>query len=119
MAPISPTQRTLAECKKRGWRAGVVEKWNPHAGIRQDLFGFVDLVALDPEAGQTILIQATASGVSDRVKKIREKCRDAALDCLKAGNRIVVWGWRKTGAAGKRKLWNVREVEITEEDLFT
>jgi hypothetical protein len=45
---MSPTQRTLAECRKRGWVCQVVEKWNPHARIRQDLFGCIDIVALVP-----------------------------------------------------------------------
>ncbi len=44
----SPTSRSLAECRKRGWTAQVVEHWNPHAHIRQDLFGVIDIVALIP-----------------------------------------------------------------------
>ena len=35
----SPTQRSLQHCRKNGWIAGVVEKWNQYARIRQDLFG--------------------------------------------------------------------------------
>jgi hypothetical protein len=45
---MTPTQRALAECKKRGWQAQVVEKWIPHTRRRLDLFGVIDIVALIP-----------------------------------------------------------------------
>jgi hypothetical protein len=44
----SPTQRSLAECRKRGLTVQVVERWNSHARVRVDLFGVIDLVALIP-----------------------------------------------------------------------
>lgn len=42
----SPTQRTLAALRKLGYLAAVVEKWNHGAHIRQDLFGFIDVLAI-------------------------------------------------------------------------
>jgi len=30
------------------------------------------------------------------------------VEWLKRGLRLEVWGWRKLGKAGQRKLWNVR-----------
>lgn len=42
---MSPAQRSLAALKQLGYRAKVVEKWNPFAKIRQDLFGG-DILAL-------------------------------------------------------------------------
>lgn len=107
----SPTQRTLAECRKRGWLAQVVERWNPYARIRQDLFGFGDVIALDRCPG-ALLIQATSgANAAARLAKIQEK--DEARQWLEAGNRIAVWAWAKRGARGKRKLWTLREVEVT------
>ena len=107
----SPTQRTLAECRKRGWPCQVVEHWNQYARIRQDLFGFGDIIALDGKPG-CLLIQATSTGnMSSRVHKIEEN--EIAPQWLAAGNRIQVWGWAKRGPAGKRKAWTLKEQEIT------
>lgn len=109
---ISPTQRSLAECRKRGWPAQVVEKWVPQAKRRVDLFGFGDIVALDGEPG-VLAIQATSdSHVSDRVRKIREECTEAADAWLALGNRIQVWGWGLKGKRGERKRWTLRCVPI-------
>ena len=44
---MSPTQRSLAHLKALGYQARVVEKWNPFAKVRQDLFGG-DVLALKP-----------------------------------------------------------------------
>lgn len=86
----SPTQRTLAELRKRGYRAQVVERWNPFARIRQDLFGVIDVVAVGN--GETVGVQATSlSNVSARVRKIADA--EAVPDLRKSGWRILVWGW--------------------------
>ena len=44
----TPTARTLAAMRREGWTVQVVERWNPHARIRQDLFGWADLLAVHP-----------------------------------------------------------------------
>jgi hypothetical protein len=50
---MTPTQRSMAYLKKEGYRVAVVERWNPHARIRQDLFGVIDLLAIRlAEAGK-------------------------------------------------------------------
>jgi hypothetical protein len=36
---MTPTARSLAHLKALGYEERVVEKWNPFAKIRQDLFG--------------------------------------------------------------------------------
>jgi hypothetical protein len=36
---MSPTQRSLAHLRRLGYQARVVERWNPFARVRQDLFG--------------------------------------------------------------------------------
>lgn len=101
----SPTQRTLAELRKRGYLAAVVEKWNPHARIRQDLFGLIDVIGL--REGETVGIQTTtAAHVADRVQKIADSDKVAMI--RKAGWKIVVHGWRK--AAGR---WVLREVDCS------
>lgn len=103
---MTPTQRSLAEMRKRGYRCAIVEKWNPHARIRQDLFGVVDLLAIGN--GETIAVQTTSGPhVAERIKKIAES--DATPDMREAGWRIIVHGWRK--AANGR--WTLREVDVS------
>ena len=102
---MSPTQRTLAYCRKQGWPAQVIERWVPQARRRIDLWGFGDVIAMDGEPG-SLLIQATTTGNGlSRVRKILDECTALATIWLNAGNRIEVWGWALRGKAGKRKVW--------------
>lgn len=79
----------------------IVEKWNPHARIRQDLFGFIDILGI--KDGETIAIQACAgSSLSARVKKITEHENLAAV--RKANWRIEVWAWRKLKSGWAPKI---------------
>lgn len=101
------TQRTIAEISKRSTtlRIGKTEHWNKFGvrssdgapGIRQDLFGFCDLLVLDLERG-FIAVQTTGKDFSGHYKKLTTECRDACLDWLKAGNgrsAIELWSWSK------------------------
>ena len=93
MAKTTPTQRTLAEMRNRGYVCEVTEKWNPFARIRQDLFGFIDVLCLGD--GEIIGVQATSAGnVSARVKKIAGHENVGAV--RKAGMRLLVHGWNGT-----------------------
>lgn len=106
MSKTSPTQRSLAHLRGLKYRVAVVEKWNPHARIRQDLFGVVDLLAI--RDGETLAVQATSgSNVSSRVKKIAEA--EATPDIRRAGWRFLVHGWSKR-ANGR---WELREVDVS------
>jgi hypothetical protein len=103
----SPTSRSLELLRSRGYRCAVVERFNPYARIRQDLFGIVDILAI--RTGETLAVQTTSgSHVSDRVTKIAE-C-DAIGDIRKAGWRVHVHGWRKSA---KTKKWECREVDVS------
>jgi hypothetical protein len=55
----SPTKRTLAKLRKEGYLCAIVEKFNRFAGIRQDLFGFIDILAI--REGEIIGVQTTSS----------------------------------------------------------
>jgi hypothetical protein len=106
----SNTTRTLALVRKQGFLAAVVEKWNHHRKIRQDLFGFADVIAVDPDQGQFLLFQTTSySGFSSRRKKILSS--GDAKTWLQAGGRIFVHGWQQKNGKGTR--WSVREEEVT------
>jgi hypothetical protein len=102
---MTPTQRSLQRLRRDGWLAAVVEHWNPHAHVRQDLWGFLDI--LGAREGELIGIQATSrSNVASRVTKTREHPNFPIV--ASTGMRIVVWGWSKM-ASGRYEL---REVEL-------
>ena len=100
MAKESPTSRTLEVLREQGYTVAVVERWNPHARIRQDLFGFIDILAIRRD--ETLAVQATASGVSERIKKIMAS--DLLPKVREAGWKIQVWGWRKSSKTKKYVL---------------
>ena len=103
---MSPTARSLAKLRADGYTAGVVEKWNAHAHIRQDFLGFADILAIRPPARGTLAIQACVTGdITKRLAKIAAEPRASAW--LEAGNEIMVWGWAKRGPRGKRKTWTL------------
>ena len=83
----------------------VVERWNPHARVRQDLYGCIDVLAVGPDI---VGVQATSgSNVAARVRKLTDS---PALPVLrKAGVRVLVHGWRKA-ASGR---WTLREVDLS------
>ena len=89
---MTPTQRSIAYLKGEGYAVAIVEHWNHFARIRQDLFGFIDLLAI--RKGETLAVQVTASGVSARLKKIMDHPNPPFVrDC---GWRIEIHGWRKS-----------------------
>lgn len=101
----SPTQRTLAHLRNAGYPlVQVVERWNPYARIRQELFGIVDVLAVGADV---VAVQTTsASNVAARVRKITET---AALPILReAGIRIMIHGWAK-----RKGRWTLREVDLS------
>ena len=101
----SPTQLTLKHLRKLGYTATVVEHWNPHAFVRQDLFGFVDVLAVGN--GETVAVQATSyTNVSSRVNKITD--HENVAEVRKAGWKIFVHGWKKV-----KNRWELREVDVS------
>jgi len=89
--------------------AQVTEHWNQFAKVRQDLFGFIDVVVLGK---QVIGIQTTSGDhVANRIEKIRQL--DKARAWLDAGGKILVHGWRKLA----NKRWECREIDITRDVL--
>lgn len=103
---MTPTQRSLAEMRKRGYRCAVVERWNSFTRTRHDLFGVIDVLCI--RAGETVAVQTTSgSNVAARVKKIADN--EATPDMLDAGWRIMVHGWRK----GSNGRWALREVDCS------
>jgi len=109
---MTPTQRSLALLRAEGWTVCVVEKWNQYARIRQDAFGFGDLLAVKVGVPGATMIQTTrGSNVSTRIEKIKASAQAGIW--LAAGNRIEIHGWRKAGLRGERKTWQCRRLEMT------
>lgn len=97
---MSPTQRTLKRLREAGYLAAVVEHWNPFAHIRQDLFGFIDVLAV--REGEVLAVQACAgTDAAKRVRKIADHTNIGAV--RKAGIRIEVHAWRKL-ASGRYEV---------------
>lgn len=88
---MTPTQRSLELLRAENWTVAIVEHFNKWAGVRQDLFGVFDLLALNGR--DTLGVQVTsASNVAARQKKI--DTADTLPALLHAGWRIQVHGWR-------------------------
>lgn len=105
MAKVSPTQRSLEYLREQGYHVEVVEKWNPWARIRQDLWGWCDLLAI--RKGEVLAVQVTASAVANRIKKIQESLTVPIV--RDAGIRIEVHGWRQNS----KKEWVLRVEDIS------
>lgn len=108
--------RTITECRGRGWIAGNVERRIPFPkpqGTTIDLFGVIDIVAVDLSAplGQRIIgIQATSGGTGGSHSPHRAKIlasSDAEI-WLAGGGRLELWSWALQGARGKAKRWTLR-----------
>lgn len=112
----SPTERALAELRRRGYTAQVVERFNMHAKLRQDLFGFADVLGLGD--GEIVAIQATGGeGGNHAARRAKLTSSPGCLAWLKAGGRVLLWSWALRGARGARKLYEHREEEILLRDI--
>ena len=106
----TPTSRTMNHYRRLGYSIGIVERWIAQRGIRKDLFGCIDLVAI--KAGEPAVgIQATsASNVSARINKA------IAIPELRVwlatGARFIVIGW-----ALRDDRWHPRIEELRLGDL--
>lgn len=112
---MSPTQRTLAHIRARGYTCQVVEKWNPYGGARKpdgtavgnrvDLFGIIDIIALSQSEG-IIGIQATSGG--NMMARVHKSLAEPRLtQWLTSGGRFQVWGWRKLKGRWKPRIVRV------------
>lgn len=101
---ISPTQLTMAWMKRQGFIAQIVERWNPFAKVRQDLFQVIDIVAVN-EQGDLLGIQVTTrANISSRRAKVRESL---GAKYWATHNQIQVHGWQKSGPR-----WTVKVCEM-------
>lgn len=114
------TMMTLQRLRDEGCCVDKCEKYNAFAGPfgrREDLFGFIDILALDPIRG-IVAIQSTGpSGHAEHRKKIL--ANEFALLLLECGGVIELWSWRKvaTKPGAKARRWQPR-IERIEAEAF-
>lgn len=122
MSGLSPTQRTLRALREQGRVCAIVEKFNAFAGphgIRQDLFGIIDVLALDPQRG-VIGVQSCGQAFSDHERKLLDERAEECINWLSTpGTALELWGWRKVKLrrGGKAMRWQPRIREFTLNDF--
>lgn len=103
----SPTELSLRQLRKYGWTVAIVERFNPHARIRQDLYGFADILAVKAlgESGGILAIQTTSGGHhNDHLLKLHREPR--LWTWLQAGGKAELWSWTKSRHSGR---WALRQ----------
>ena len=115
---ISPTQRTLAALREIGRTVDICERWirnpkHPAGGFRKDMFGFLDIVCLDPVQG-IVGVQSCGQDFKAHIDKITIECKENAVKWLECNGKIEVWGWRKVKLkrGGKAMRWKPRFARI-------
>lgn len=89
---VTPTSRSKALLEREGCLVAIVERWNPFAKVRQDLFGIIDLLAVN--SGTTIAVQTTSlSNVATRRTKMQSS--EALPRLIAAGWCVELHGWSK------------------------
>lgn len=117
-----PSARSQQWFRKAGYICANVEKRLHIPGApwprTVDCFNFGDLLVAKAGFG-VALVQVTASGMlARREAKIlampvsKADFRSVAVLWLQGGGRILLHGWAKRGARGKRKRWTLSEWEI-------
>jgi len=107
----SYTQMTLQKLRDEGCCVDKCEKFNAYAGPfgrREDLFGFIDIIALRPGVG-IVAIQSTGpNGHAEHRRKIL--ANEFVPLWLEVGGKIELWSWRKilTKPGGKQRIWQPR-----------
>ena len=102
----SPTQLSLKLLRDQGYTVAIVEHWNAFARIRQDLFGFIDILALKDK--EVLAIQTTtATNMSARVTKIGNSEYVGAV--REAGWTIHVHGWHQDD----KKKWHCKVKDVS------
>lgn len=117
MSKLSPTQRTLRAMREQGRIVDTCEKWVrapylPGGGFRKDLFGFLDLIVLDPDRG-IVGVQSCGQSFKAHIDKIMDsECTENVIEWLRSKSNpyLELWGWRqvKLKRGGKAKRWKPR-----------
>ena len=133
MATLS-LQRSKELLEKQGFSVWIVEKWQSYfkknlkpgepSGIRVDLFNMADLVAIKEGQSGVVAVQACGEDIMPHIAKLlgfddgetKVEGNKYLPIWLKTGNPFFLWSWRKRGERGKRKTWQLREIEFLIQD---
>ena len=97
---------SLKKLKDEGYLVAITEHWNPFARIRQDMFGFCDIMAIRDK--EILFVQTTsATNANARIKKIAN-CEHVGI-IRKAGIMIHVHGWHKN----KSNRWECKVRDVS------
>ena len=116
MSGASPTQKTLALLRERGWECAVVEKFVGPLRIRQDAYGWMDILCIDPVRG-AVGVQSCGQAFSEHVHKLIEERGDILKKWVDHHPAELI-GWRKKkavladGSKGKADRWCPRIADI-------
>ena len=105
------TQRTQKWLKENGYLVAHTERKMPASArgwrgplITQDLFGFIDTLAVNDY--QLLAIQSCAG--TDHARRRKKIMASPIARQLAYHMDIEIWSWDKQGKQGKRKLWTRR-----------
>jgi hypothetical protein len=97
--------------RDEGFRVAKTERFNPFAKFRQDLYGFIDALAMDPE--ELVAVQScTLSDFAGHLDKIAAH-PDAFMWLSAPARRLELHGWGLQGPAKTRKLRVIRRLDVT------
>ncbi len=107
----TPTARTLAELRRLGYLAEVVERRLPRCFITKDLFGIIDVLAI--REGEVLGVQCTSgSNLAARVTKAL--ATPELRNWFAAGCAFEACGWRKSVRSGR---WELTRRPLTLDDF--
>ena len=112
---MTPTQRSKAYLEKAGYSVAIVEHWNSWCKIRQDLWGFADLLAFRPGVPMMLVQTTTASNLAARRTKLLHN--QYAKRWVQAGGEVVLHAWARRGARGEKKTWTPEPEWLTEDQF--
>ena len=118
---VAPTRRSMMRLRNQKALVAKVERWNSFAKVNMDVWGFADIITVQPDQPGTLFIQACAhSNVHTRLKKMcGPKIAPRIRKVLEAGNRVEIWTWGLdfTKTHGKRAVYTLRVRPLTLADV--
>ncbi len=126
MSRTTPTQRTIKLLREQGVQCGVVERWLAHVprpdggkGVRQDLFGIIDIIALDPARGVVGIQACGGSGFASHRRTLLGARRSNTELWLRCHGHLDLYAWRKVKVkrGGKAMVWSPKIETITLDTL--
>ena len=93
------TTKTLDLLREHGYKVGGVEKYQFHTRVRQDLFGWIDIIAI--KEGELLGVQSTSYQAR---KQHIDKMAEASI-------QDMISLWCKTGAKALMITWKKQKIK--------